>query len=197
MREHLIGVLDLQGDVKEHLRAILGAGGTGVRVKTVEELLSVDALIIPGGESTTVGKLLDRFGLMETVRSFSYENKPIYGTCTGMILLAKEIEGSEQHRLGLMDIVVKRNAYGRQIDSFEADLDIAGITTKEEPHHSIFIRAPYVTSVHKDVKVMSEIEGNIVMVRQGSLLASSFHPELTEDYRIHKYFLDMVEEYRR
>ena len=197
MRECLIGVLDLQGDVKEHLHAILGAGGKGLGVKTVEELKAVDALIIPGGESTTVGKLLDRFDLMETVRSFPRENKPIYGTCTGMILLAKEIEGSEQHRLGLMDIAVRRNAYGRQIDSFEADIDILGVTTKEDPHHSIFIRAPYVTSVHDDVAVMSEIEGNIVMVRQGPLLASSFHPELTDDYRIHKYFLDMVEEYRK
>ena len=196
MSDFLIGVLALQGDFREHIHIVKSIGEKAIAVKTKEELAIVDGLIIPGGESTTVGKLLDRFGLMDVVRAFPMENKPIYGTCTGMILLAKDIEDSNQFKIGLLDITVKRNAYGRQIDSFESPIFIKKITTIDRPHNSIFIRAPFITRIGENVEVMSELDGNIIMVREGLLLASSFHPELTDDCRIHKYFLDMVKEYR-
>jgi 5'-phosphate synthase pdxT subunit len=187
----LIGVLALQGDVREHIAAVERAGGQAVPVKTREELARVDGLIIPGGESTTVGKLLDRFGLMDPVRALPQEGKPIFGTCTGMILLAKEIEQSEQPRLGLLDVTVRRNAFGRQVDSFEEDLPIAGI--EGAPVRAVFIRAPYITHVAPEVEVLAETHGHPVLVREGALLAAAFHPELTDDPRIHRLFLDMVE----
>lgn len=186
----VIGVLALQGDVREHLEAVRHAGGTAVPVRTREELAQVDGLIIPGGESTTVGKLLDRFGLMEAVRAFPTEHKPIFGTCTGMILLAREIEGSVQPRIGVLDVAVRRNAFGRQVDSFEEDLAVQGIDGP--PVRAVFIRAPYLTEVAPDVEVLATIDGHPVMVRQGELLAVSFHPELTDDVRIHRMFIEMV-----
>ncbi|HEX2949728.1 MAG TPA: pyridoxal 5'-phosphate synthase glutaminase subunit PdxT [Armatimonadota bacterium] len=187
----LIGVLALQGDVREHIDAIRRAGGEAIPVKTREEIEKVDGLIIPGGESTTVGKLLDRFHLMDVVRHFPEEGKPIFGTCTGMILLAKDIEGSDQHRLGLMDVTVRRNAFGRQVDSFEEDVPVEGVAGG--PVRAVFIRAPYITEVKPGVEVLAEHNGHPILVREGDLLAAAFHPELTDDTRIHQLFIAMVE----
>lgn len=188
----VIGVLALQGDVREHLAAVRIAGGTAVPVKTREEIAQVDALIIPGGESTTVGKLLVRFDLLEAVRNMPEQGKPIFGTCTGMILLAKDIAESDQPRLALLDVTVRRNAFGRQIDSFEEDLVVSAIAGG--PVRAVFIRAPYIERVGDNVEVLAEHDGHPVMVREGLLLASAFHPELTDDPRIHQYFLNMVRE---
>ena len=186
----VIGVLALQGDVREHIEAVCKAGGHAISVRTREELEAVDGLIIPGGESTTVGKLLERFGLMPVVRGMPADNKPIFGTCTGMILLASDIEGSSQPRIGVMDILVRRNAFGRQVDSFEADLPVHGIDGL--PVRAVFIRAPFVSEVRPGVEVLAEFQGHPVMVREGNCLAASFHPELTDDTRIHQYFLPLV-----
>ncbi|MHB9025200.1 MAG: pyridoxal 5'-phosphate synthase glutaminase subunit PdxT [Armatimonadota bacterium] len=191
----LIGVLALQGDVPEHLAAIRRAGGQAIPVKTKEEIAQVDGLIIPGGESTTVGKLLDRFGLMDVVRHLPEEGKPIFGTCTGMILLAKEIEGSDQPHLGIMDITVRRNAFGRQVDSFEEDLPVKGMP--DPPVRAVFIRAPFITDLKPGVEVLAEFNGHPVLVREGNLLAAAFHPELTDDSRIHRLFIDMVTEEKK
>ena len=188
----VIGVLALQGDVREHLEAISKAGGHAIPVRTREEIEAVDGLIIPGGESTTVGKLLERFGLMPVVRAMPAQHKPIFGTCTGMILLAKDIEGSTQPRIGVMDLIVRRNAFGRQVDSFEEDLCIQGIDGP--PVRAVFIRAPFVSEVRPGVEVLAEFQGHPVMVREGNCLAASFHPELTDDTRVHRFFLHLVEE---
>ncbi len=188
----VIGVLALQGDVREHIESIRKAGGHAVPVRTRKEIEEVDGLIIPGGESTTVGKLLERFGLMPIVRRMPEEQKPIFGTCTGMILLAKEIEGSDQPHIGVMDMTVLRNAFGRQVDSFEEDLTIPVIEGR--PVRAVFIRAPYISKAQPGVEVLAEYKGHPVMVREGDCLAASFHPELTEDTRIHQYFLRMVED---
>jgi pyridoxal 5'-phosphate synthase pdxT subunit len=191
----LIGVLALQGDVREHLQAVERAGGVGVPVKTREALESVDALIIPGGESTTVGKLLERFDLMAPVRRRAEEGMPLFGTCTGLILMAREIAGSEQPRLGVLDVEVERNAFGRQLDSFEADLDIPALGGP--PVRAVFIRAPRVTRTGPGVEVLASVPEGAVLVRQGRLLGSAFHPELTEDPRIHAWVVHMAEEARR
>lgn len=188
----VIGVLALQGDVREHLAAVCSAGGMATPVKTREEISRVDALIIPGGESTTVGKLLVRFDLLEAVREMPAQGKPIFGTCTGMILLAKDIAESDQPRLALLDVTVRRNAFGRQIDSFEEDLLVSGIAG--DPVRAVFIRSPYIERVGENVAVLASYNGHPVMVREGLLLASAFHPELTDDPRIHQYFLKMVRE---
>jgi 5'-phosphate synthase pdxT subunit len=185
-----IGVLALQGDVREHMAAIRAAGATAVSVRTREELAAVDGLIIPGGESTTVGKLLERFGLMEPVRAMARGGTPLFGTCTGMILLAREIEGSDQPCVGAMHMAVRRNAFGRQVDSFEADLPIAGLAGG--PVRAVFIRAPFITHRDPDVEVLAEVDGHPVLVRQGTLLAAAFHPELTDDVRVHQLFVEMV-----
>ncbi len=190
----VIGVLALQGDVREHMAALARAGAEAVPVRTREEIAAVDGLIIPGGESTTVGKLLERFDLMETVRALPGEGKPIFGTCTGMILLAKDVENSGVHqpRPAIMDIAVRRNAFGRQVDSFEEDLPVAGVDGG--PVRAVFIRAPYVTEVRPGVEVLAEFQGHPVLVREGDLLAAAFHPELTDDSRVHAYFVQMVRE---
>ncbi|MFB5764006.1 pyridoxal 5'-phosphate synthase glutaminase subunit PdxT [Paenibacillus medicaginis] len=188
-----IGVLALQGAVAEHIRSIGLAGAEGVAVKRTEQLDEIDGLIIPGGESTTIGKLMRKYDFIDAIRKFSEEKKPIFGTCAGLIVLAKEIAGQEEAHLGLMDITVNRNAFGRQRESFEADLDIAGI---EEPVRAVFIRAPLIQKVGSDVDVLAEYNGEIVTAREEHLLASSFHPELTDDYRLHQYFADMVREYK-
>lgn len=185
-----IGVLALQGAVQEHMESLSHCNVEAITVRTREELESVDGLIIPGGESTTVGKLLERFDLMNLLRERAQKGMPVWGTCTGMILLAKDIVGSEQARIGLMDITVLRNAFGRQVDSFETTLSVEGI--EGDPVHAVFIRGPLVQSVKPNVQVLAKFEDKIVMVRQGNLLASSFHPELTEDTRVHQYFADMV-----
>ena len=186
-----IGVLALQGAVTEHLRSIGRTGAKGVPVKKTEQLSEVDGLIIPGGESTTIGKLMRRYGFIEAIRQFSAEGKPIFGTCAGLIVMAKEIEGGEEPHLSLMDIKVARNAFGRQRESFETELDISGIN---EPVHAVFIRAPLIVSTSEQVDVLSVYKDDIVTARQGHLLAASFHPELTRDDRLHQYFSDMVEQ---
>ncbi len=185
-----IGVLALQGDVPEHLRALQAAGANAVPVKTRAQLESVDGLVIPGGESTTVGMLLERFDLMEPLRARAAEGMPLFGTCTGLILMAREIEGSAQPRIGCLDVSVKRNAYGRQVDSFEADLSIA--EAGGEPVRAVFIRAPQVTRTAPEVEVLAEAEGRPVLVRQGNLLGATFHPELTGDARVHSLFVEMA-----
>lgn len=187
-----IGVLDLQGDVAEHRQILSSLGCETVAVKRAAQLDGLEGLIIPGGESTTLGKLMVRFELMEAIRQRAQAGMAIYGTCAGMILLAKEIEGSEQPRLGLMDITVRRNAFGRQVDSFEVDLPI--LVLGSPPVRAVFIRAPYILSVRPGVEVLATYENKIVMARQGRYLVTAFHPELTEDTRVHAYFLKMIKE---
>jgi len=187
-----VGVLALQGDVREHSRALDGAGATAVPIKTRVDLSSVDALVLPGGESTTIGKLLERFGLLQPVVERARSGMPLFGTCAGMILMAKEITGPELAplRLKLMDISVKRNAYGRQVDSFEADLDVESL---DAPLTAAFIRAPVVERVGACVEVLARWEDRPVLVSQGNLLAASFHPEITGDHRLHELFVSSVE----
>lgn len=184
-----IGVLALQGAVREHCNSLADCGVEPIEVKYKEQLSEVEGLIIPGGESTTVGKLLVRHEMLSLLTEMGRKGFPIFGTCTGLILLAKEINGSDQPRLGLMDITVERNAFGRQIASFEADLDIAELGP--EKFHAIFIRAPYIAKAAQEVSIMSRLDGKILMARQGKLLAAAFHPELTTDLRIHQYFVKL------
>jgi 5'-phosphate synthase pdxT subunit len=184
-----VGVLALQGDVREHLHILEGLAVDAVAVKKPDQLCQVDALIIPGGESTTIGKMASRFGLLEPLRSAIQEGLPVYGTCAGMILLAGAVTEGDQPLLGVLDVVVKRNAFGRQNESFEADLEVVGLET---PFHAVFIRAPWIEKVGSDVEVLSEIDDHPVMVRQGRILATSFHPELTGDGRIHRMLLDLI-----
>lgn len=187
-----IGVLGLQGDYAKHLKTLQKLKGVeaGI-VRMPDELDSCDGLILPGGESTTVGKLMDRYGVDKAIRKRVAEGMTVFGTCTGMILLSKDIEGSDQHRLGLMDTTVRRNAFGRQVDSFEIDLEIPGISGG--PVRAIFIRAPFITQAKADAKILAKLEtGEIIMVRQGNCLAAAFHPELTDDTRVHNYFVQMT-----
>lgn len=186
-----VGVLALQGDVREHIRALTGAGATPFPVRYPEEVGEVDALVMPGGESTTIGKLLDRFELSEPIRERARDGMPLYGTCAGLILMASEIEGRDgaPHRMGLMDMTVERNAYGRQVDSFEADLVVDGLP---DPFRAVFIRSPVVTRVGSSVDVLARHDGDPVLVRAGNLMASTFHPELTGDNRIHELFVTLA-----
>lgn len=185
-----IGVLALQGAFEKHIKAIESLEYEAVPVKTAQEIESIDGLIIPGGESTTIGKLLQRFDLDKVIIDRARKSMPIFGTCTGLILLAKEIISSDQPKLGLMDIVVERNAFGRQIESFETDLNIPILGS--QPFRAVFIRAPVIESASEGVEILARFEDKIVFARQKNLLASAFHPELTEDLRIHRLFLDMV-----
>jgi len=186
-----VGVLALQGAVAEHIRGLEAVGAEAVAVKRVEQLEQLDGLVIPGGESTTIGKLMRKYGFIEAISQFHSEGKPLFGTCAGLIVLAERIDGQDDAHLKLMDMTVARNAFGRQRESFETSLPVKGI---DEPITAVFIRAPLIKSVGKDVDVLSEYNGEIVTARQGSLLACSFHPELTEDVRLHAYFVDMVKE---
>lgn len=184
----IIGVLALQGAFVEHIYALQKCGVDTLKVRSIEDLNRIDGLIIPGGESTTIGKLMNRYAMEEVIKTRVAEGMPLWGTCAGMILMAKEIVDSDQVKLDLMDIEVKRNAYGRQVDSFETDLDVAEIGRVK----GIFIRAPYVERVWGEARVLSYYNEQIVMVQQGkNLLATAFHPEITEDLAIHKYFLEM------
>lgn len=184
-----VGVLALQGAVAEHIRSITLAGAEGVPIKKVEQLEDIDGLIIPGGESTTIGKLMRKYDFMDAIRQFSAQGKPIFGTCAGLIVLAERIQGDEEAHLKLMDITVARNAFGRQRESFETDLPVKGI---EETVRAVFIRAPLILEVGAGVEVLSTYKDEIVTARQGHLLAASYHPELTDDYRLHQYFVEMV-----
>ena len=182
-----VGVLGLQGDVREHVRALEAAGAGPSVVKHPHDLDGVDALVLPGGESTTIGKLLARFGLLGPIEERAAAGMPLYGTCAGMILMARSVVGEDApHRLGLLDATVRRNAYGRQADSFETDVEIEGLG---EPFRAVFIRAPAIEEVGTGVEVLATHDGVPVLVRQGALMASSFHPEMTGDRRVHELFL--------
>jgi 5'-phosphate synthase pdxT subunit len=185
-----IGVLCIQGAVREHVAALERCGVEAVCVKKEEQFADLDGLVIPGGESTTIGKLINRFGLAPAIQGFIHRGKPVYGTCAGMILLAREVEGKDQFILGAMDIKVARNAFGRQRESFEKELPIPVLG--EEPFRAVFIRAPLITSHSEDVDVLATCNGEIVAARQGNILVSAFHPELTEDERMHRYFVEMA-----
>ncbi|MEU1227608.1 pyridoxal 5'-phosphate synthase glutaminase subunit PdxT [Streptomyces sp. NPDC005828] len=191
MSTPVIGVLALQGDVREHLIALAAADAVARPVRRPEELAEVDGLVIPGGESTTISKLAVLFGLMEPLRERIAAGMPVYGTCAGLIMLADKIldPRSGQETFGGIDMIVRRNAFGRQNESFEAGVTVTGIDT---PVEGVFIRAPWVESVGAQVEVLAEHDGHIVAVRQGRVLATSFHPELTGDHRIHELFVDMV-----
>lgn len=188
----LIGVLALQGDVREHLAALAAAGAQARPVRRPEELAEVQGLVIPGGESTTMSKLAVIFGLLEPLRERVRAGLPVYGTCAGMIMVADKIlDGrDDQETLGGIDMIVRRNAFGRQNESFEAAVDIKGI--EGGPVEGVFIRAPWVESVGAGAEVLATYEGHTVAVRQGNVLATSFHPELTGDHRVHALFVEMV-----
>jgi 5'-phosphate synthase pdxT subunit len=187
-----IGVLALQGAFIEHIKVLRSLGVEAVEVRLPEDLKGLDGLILPGGESTTIGKLATQFGLIEPLRDFARDN-PTWGTCAGMIFLAKDIGDDRQPILGLMDLVVNRNAFGRQIDSFEAELPIEGL--KGGPFHAIFIRAPIATQAGEGVTILAQLaDDRIIAAREGHWLATAFHPELTGDTRMHAYFVDMIEE---
>jgi len=185
----VIGVLALQGAFVEHEAALQKCGARAIRIRRKEELKGIDGLIIPGGESTSIGRLLVAYDLADSIVERSQSGMPIFGTCAGMIVMAKEIPGSDQFTLSLMNISARRNAFGRQIDSFEADLDVKGFPKKVR---GIFIRAPYVDRVWGETEVLSVFDGKVVMARENNLLTCSFHPELTTDLSIHKYFLGMA-----
>ena len=185
-----VGVFALQGDVREHLQLLTSLGVESIEVRNAEQLASCDGLIIPGGESTTISKLIDIFGLRGDLLAYIAQGNPVYGTCAGMIMLATEVldEASGQQSLKAMDISVRRNAFGSQLDSFEASVEFAG-----SPVEVAFIRAPIVERVGENVQVLSKLStGAIVAVREGNLLATSFHPELTGDSGVHEYFLGMI-----
>ncbi len=184
-----VGVLALQGDVREHLRVLDELEVDAVPVKTPDQLATVDALVIPGGESTTIGKMAVRFELLEPLRQAIAGGLPTYGTCAGLILLSGAVTDGDQPLIGELDVVVRRNAFGRQNESFEADLDIEGLDTS---FHAVFIRAPWVEKVGAEVEVLATVDEHPVMVRQGAILASSFHPELTGDARIHRMLLESI-----
>lgn len=183
-----IGVLALQGAVREHVLAIESSGAEGVPVKTVAELEGLDGLVLPGGESTTMRRLLDRYELLEPIREKALDGLPVFGTCAGLILLAGTVVGYEEPHLGLMDIEVERNSFGRQVDSFEVSLVIEGVGAD---FPAVFIRAPHIVSVGPEVEVLATHEGRIVLARQGRFLGCSFHPELTDDHRVMQYFIDV------
>jgi 5'-phosphate synthase pdxT subunit len=193
-----IGVFALQGDVREHLRVLTDLGATAIGVRRPSELDTCHGLVIPGGESTTMAKLARTFELFEPLRERIKQGMPTFGTCAGMIMLADRIEGGApgQETLGGLDITVRRNAFGRQVDSFEGDLDVAGL---DAPVHAVFIRAPWVEEVGEGVEALARVDhgpaaGRIVAVRQGPLMATSFHPEVGGDARIHRMFVDLVTE---
>lgn len=185
-----IGVLALQGAVIEHVRAVQNCGAEAITIKRKADLERVDGLIIPGGESTTIGKLMLKYDLLPAARDLIREGLPVFGTCAGLILLAERIEGSDQPTLGVMDITVRRNAFGRQRESFEADLDIPVLG--QPAFRSVFIRAPYILETGPRAEALAWFNGKTIMARQDRLLAAAFHPELTDDLRLHRYFLSMV-----
>ena len=190
-----IGVLALQGDFLEHIQVLKRLGVTGVEVRLPRDLEGLDGLIIPGGESTTIGKLAEQYHLIDPIRHLAESHKPIWGTCAGAIFLSKDIH-RPQPLLQLMDIVVERNAFGRQVDSFETDLDLPALgpagNGQPRPFHAVFIRAPLIERVGEGVEVLGRLaDGQIVAARQDNLLATSFHPELTQDDRLHRYFLNL------
>ncbi len=206
--ERTIGILALQGAFREHIKAVQAIGWEARKVRLPAELLGLDGLIIPGGESTTIGKLAKMYDLLQPLQQLAHSGFPIWGTCAGLILLADRVTGraSDQPLIGGLDIVVKRNYFGRQVDSFEADLTVPALVDFSppgepvSPFHGVFIRAPAVATVGPAVQILARVdmpptgEGIIIAVRQGALLGTAFHPELTTDRRFHRYFAHMVEE---
>ncbi|MGE6858717.1 pyridoxal 5'-phosphate synthase glutaminase subunit PdxT [Bacillus sp. MM09(2025)] len=188
-----IGVLGLQGAVREHIQSIEACGAEGKIIKRAEELASVDGLIIPGGESTTMRRLMDTYQFIEPIKSFAAEGKPIFGTCAGLIMLATHIEDRDDAHLGLLHVSVARNSFGRQVDSFEADLEVKGL---DVPFTGVFIRAPHIISADESVDIMAEYDGRIVMAKENNILGCSFHPELTDDHRLTQLFVEMVKSYK-
>jgi pyridoxal 5'-phosphate synthase pdxT subunit len=188
-----IGILALQGDVREHAVALRDVGAEPVEVRLPRDLVGLDGLILPGGESTTMRRLVDLYGLREPIVALAHGGAPLYGTCAGMILLANRLADGEEPVLRLLDITVERNAYGRQLDSFEADLEIPSLG--DEPLHGVFIRAPVVTEVGPDVEVLAlDADGRPIAVRQGRVMATAFHPELTGDRRLHRLLLELIQQ---
>ena len=187
-----VGVLAYQGDVREHLAALAAVGADPVEVRTLADLDAVDGLIVPGGESTVIGKLADRYGLLEPLRRRVAAGLPTFGTCAGLIFLAREVEGPPQDLLGVLDVRVRRNAFGRQVASFEAEVEVKGIDG--DPVSGAYIRAPWVADAGPEVEVLAEVDGKVVAVRQGNLLATAFHPELTGEVRLHRWLVDLVAE---
>ena len=184
-----IGVLALQGDVREHVEILQKLGVEPVEVRTIEDLEGLAGLIVPGGESTTIGKIMVESGLLDGIRSFFYKGGPVWGTCAGMVLAASATTGPRQPLLGLMNALVERNGFGRQVHSFEKELEIEGF---EEPFVGVFIRAPFFEDVGPGVEVMGEVDGRVVAARGENILVTAFHPELTDDKRFHEYFLREV-----
>jgi pyridoxal 5'-phosphate synthase pdxT subunit len=189
LRTPTVGVLALQGDFREHAMALRRLGAEVREVRLPEDLAGIEAIVIPGGESTTIGKLAVRFGVLDPLRSMIEHGLPAYGTCAGLIFSASAVTEGTQPLLGVLDVVVQRNAFGRQNESFETALDIAGLP---EPFHAVFIRAPWVAEVGSDVEVLATVRDHPVMVRQGRILGTSFHPELTGDDRIHQMLIDLI-----
>ncbi|WP_176586532.1 pyridoxal 5'-phosphate synthase glutaminase subunit PdxT [Priestia megaterium] len=186
-----VGVLGLQGAFREHVQALEAAGAEAIIIKKVEQLNEIDGLILPGGESTAMRRLIDKYDFMEPLRQFAQAGKPVFGTCAGLILLAGQVVDREDPHLGVMDITVARNSFGRQRDSFEAALNIKDIG---EDFIGVFIRAPHIVEIGENVEVLAMHNDRIVAARQGQFLGCSFHPELTDDARMAQYFVAMVEE---
>lgn len=189
-----IGVLGLQGAVREHVRSIEACGAEALIIKKKEQLAEIDGLILPGGESTTMRRLINQYDFFEPLQQFGKKGKPIFGTCAGLILLATEIVGQDNAHLQLMHMKVERNAFGRQKDSFEAELQISGVA---EDFQAVFIRAPFIVEVGNQVEVLATHNDAIVAAKEGHYLCSAFHPELTDDDRLTQYFVNMVEESKK
>ncbi|WP_066495167.1 pyridoxal 5'-phosphate synthase glutaminase subunit PdxT [Abyssisolibacter fermentans] len=185
-----IGVLALQGAFKEHIDIIKSLGHNGIEIRKAKQIDHLDGIILPGGESTAIEKLLKDFGIKEILKDKIENGLPVWGTCAGMILLAKKLYGDEEAHLQVMDIKVRRNAYGTQLDSFVTKEVIEGVSKKEIP--MVFIRAPYVVDLDEKVEILHKVNGNIVAVRQKNMIATSFHPELTDDTTFHEYFINMI-----
>ena len=184
-----IGILALQGDFREHAQILETLGVEPVEVRTQEDVQDIAGIIVPGGESTTIGRMMVEYGLLDSIRAYFYQGGPVWGTCAGMVLAASATTGPRQPLLGLMNALVERNGFGRQVNSFEADLDVEGF---EEPFTGVFIRAPFFEDVGPGVEVLSKIDERVVAARGDNILVTAFHPELTDDLRFHEYFLQEV-----
>ena len=194
MKKPTIGVLALQGAVREHLNMLEECGARGIHIKYPAELPFCSGLIIPGGESTAIGRLMEGSGFLEDIPALAREGLPLFGTCAGLIMMARRLVEGDQPLLGLMDVTVRRNAFGRQVDSFEAELALKEVGDDSRPFRGVFIRAPWIEETGPEVEELGEHKGRVIMARQGNLLVCAFHPELTGDTRIHRYFLEMVAE---
>lgn len=186
-----VGVLALQGAVREHMQSLEACGVEAIAIKRKEQLAEVDGLILPGGESTAMRRLIDKYQFMDALKEFARAGKPMYGTCAGLILLAKKLVGYQEPHIGVMDVTVERNSFGRQVDSFESDLAIRGVA---DDFPAVFIRAPHIVEAGENVEILSKHDGRIVAAREGQFLGCSFHPELTDDSRLTAYFVGMVKE---